>query len=121
MDNPNLGGADNTRADKMGDAVSLGNGEFLVIERDDDKISTDAPDKIEKKVYQFNLTGATPLTDAQEGLIGATGKTVDQLTVAELVANGIRPVEKILYVNLAAAGFDEVSGTTTVFEINRVK
>jgi hypothetical protein len=42
MDNPNLGGGDNSRADKIGDAQSLGNGEFLVIERDDDKIPSDA-------------------------------------------------------------------------------
>jgi len=107
MDNPDLGGAPNTRADKIGDAVSLGNGEFLVIERDDDKIQTDPADTIEKKVYQFNLTGATPLSPAQSsGLIGGTGKTVDQLTIQELVANNIRPVEKILYVDLALAGYN---------------
>jgi hypothetical protein len=108
MDNPNLGGAGNTRADKIGDAVSLGNGEFLVIERDDDKLPDDAPALIEKKIYQFNLTGATALTAAQStGLIGATGKTVDQLTVAELVANGIRPVAKQLFVDLNAAGYNQ--------------
>lgn len=108
MDNPNLGGTDNTRADKIGDAQSLGNGEFLVIERDDDTIASTPAEKIEKKVYQFNLTGATALTDAQStGLIGATGKTVDQLTVAEMVANGIRPVEKQIYVDLNVAGYNQ--------------
>jgi hypothetical protein len=108
MDNPNLGGGDNSRADKIGDAQSLGNGEFLAVERDDDKVSTDAPATIEKKVYQFNLTGATALTAAQStNVIGSTGKTVDQLTVAELVANGIRPVEKQLYVDLNAAGYNQ--------------
>lgn len=108
MDNPNLGGAGNTRADKIGDAVSLGNGEFLVMERDDDKLPDDAPALIEKKVYQFNLSGATALTAAQStGLIGTTGKTVDQLTIAELVANGIRPVFKQLYVDLNAAGYNQ--------------
>jgi hypothetical protein len=108
MDNPNLGGAGNTRADKIGDAVSLGNGEFLVIERDDDKLPDDAPALIEKKIYQFNLTGATALTAAQStGLIGTTGKTVDQLTLAELAANGIRPVLKQLFVDLNAAGYNQ--------------
>ena len=106
MDNPNLGGG--TRADKIGDAVSFGNGEFLVVERDDDKLPDDAPATIEKQVYQFNLAGATPLTAAHStGLIGATGKTVDQLTIAELVANGIRPVEKQLYVDLNVAGYNQ--------------
>ncbi len=109
MDNPNLGGEPNSRADKIGDAVSLGNGEFLVIERDDDKISTDPASTIEKKVYQINLSGATALNTAQSnGLIGTTGKSVDQLSGAELAANGIRPVYKQLYVDLVAAGYDQV-------------
>lgn len=107
MDNPNLGGAPNTRADKIGDAVGFGNGEFLVLERDDDKLPTDPANTIEKKIYQINLTGATALTAAQDtGTIGATGKTVDQLTVAEMVANGIRPIEKVLYVDLNTAGYN---------------
>jgi hypothetical protein len=108
MDNPNLGGGDNSRADKIGDAQSLGNGEFLVIERDDDKIQSDAFATIEKKVYQFNLAGATALTAAQStNVVGSTGKTVDQLTVAEMVANGIRPVEKQLFVDLNVAGYNQ--------------
>jgi hypothetical protein len=108
MDNPNLGGGDNSRADKIGDAQSLGNGEFLVIERDDDKIPSDDFATIEKKVYQFNLAGATALTAAQStNVIGSSGKTVDQLTVAELVANGIRPVEKQLFVDLNVAGYNQ--------------
>jgi hypothetical protein len=108
MDNLNLGGGDNSRADKIGDAQSLGNGEFLVVERDDDKVSTDATATIEKKIYQFNLTGATALTAAQStNGIGSTGKTVDQLTVAEMVANGIRPVEKQLFADLNVAGYNQ--------------
>jgi hypothetical protein len=108
MDNPNLGGGDNSRADKIGDAQSLGNGEFLVIERDDDKIPSDAFATIEKKVYQFNLVGVTALSGEQStNVIGSTGKTVDQLTVAELVANGIRPVEKQLFVDLNVAGYNQ--------------
>ena len=107
MDNPNLGGADNTRADKIGDAVALGDGTFLVIERDDDKVPSDDPSTIEKKVYQFSLAGATPLSAAQDtGLIGTTGKYVDQLTEAELAEAKINPVFKQLYVDLNAAGYN---------------
>ena len=62
LDNPNLGGATNTRADKIGDAVSFGNGEFLVVERDDDSVSGDEPSVIEKKIYRFNLAGATDVS-----------------------------------------------------------
>ena len=50
MDNPDLGGDTNTRADKIGDMTAIGGGQFLVVERDDDKISADPIDKIEKKV-----------------------------------------------------------------------
>ncbi|MHA3772474.1 choice-of-anchor I domain-containing protein [Verrucomicrobiota bacterium sgz303538] len=107
MDNADLGAGTNTRADKIGDAASFGNGEFLVIERDDDKVGSDDPSLIEKKIYRFNLAGATDVT-GKDGLIGTTGKTVDQLTIAEMVSNGIRPVEKILHVDLNAAGYNNV-------------
>lgn len=117
MDNPNLGGADNTRADKIGDLVSFGNGEFLIIERDDDKISTDAFATIEKKIYRFNLTGATEISGYTNNTVGATGKTVDQLTPAELAANGINPLIKMLHVDLNAAGYntvEKVEGLTII-------
>jgi hypothetical protein len=79
-----------------------------VVERDDDKIQSDAFATIEKKVYQFNLVGVTALSgDQSTNAIGSTGKTVDQLTVAELVANGIRPVEKQLFVDLNVAGYNQ--------------
>ena len=104
-DNPDLGPEPNTRADKIGDAVSLGFGEFLVLERDDDALPDDNPAHIEKKIYRFNLTEATDVT-AFTGIVGSTGKTVDQLTVAEMVANGIHPVAKSLHVDLNKAGYN---------------
>jgi hypothetical protein len=107
MDNPNLGPEPNTRADKIGDAVSFGNGEFLVVERDDDSVPGDDPSSIEKKIYRFNPTGATDVSSLT-GTVGATGKTVDQLTVTEMIDNGIHPIEKILHVDLNAAGYNQV-------------
>ena len=107
LENPDIGGEGNTRADKIGDAVSFGNGEFLVLERDDDSVPGDDPSKIEKKIYRFNLVGATDVSGFMEP-IGATGKTVDQLTVAELVANGIHPIEKVLHLDLNEAGYNQV-------------
>jgi hypothetical protein len=38
LDNPDLGPEPNTRADKIGDAVSFGFGEFRALERDDDAL-----------------------------------------------------------------------------------
>lgn len=105
LDNPDIGPEPNTRADKIGDAVSLGFGEFLALERDDDALPDDNPAHIEKKIYRFNLTGATDVA-AFTGIVGSTGKTVDQLTVAEMVANGIHPVAKSLHVDLNKAGYN---------------
>ena len=107
MDNPSLGPEPNTRADKIGDAVSFGNGEFLVLERDDDSVPGDSAAAIEKKIYQFNLVGATDVSGIT-GTVGTTGKTVDELNVTEMVENGIRPVEKILHVDLNEAGYNQV-------------
>ena len=78
-----------------------------MLERDDDSVPGDDPSKIEKKIYRFNLVGATDVSGFMEP-IGATGKTVDQLTVAELVANGIHPIEKVLHLDLNAAGYNQV-------------
>ncbi len=107
MDNAASVGPDDTRADKLGDAVSFGNGEFLVVERDDDKIQNDPAETIAKKIYRFNLTGATDVS-GMDGLVGTTGKTIDQLDQATLVANGIRPIAKMLHVDLNEAGYNQV-------------
>ncbi len=110
MDNPNLGGATNTRADKIGDAVAFTNGQFLVVERDDDAIDSDPLDKIEKKVYRFNLGGATDIS-AFSGLVvlpGGGSKTVDQMTTAELASVNIFPIQKFLHIDLAKSGYNTI-------------
>lgn len=106
MDNPNLGGAGNTRADKIGDAAVLPNGQFLVIERDDDTILDDAFEKVEKKIYRFTLEGATDVTAWSSFLDPVTGRSIDQMTPAELAAAGIRPIAKTLHVDLNAVGYN---------------
>ena len=112
MDNPTSTVTDDTRADKIGDAVGLGGGEFLVVERDDDSITSipaDPVSVITKKVYRLNLAGATPLTATLEGnLLANTGKTPDQATLAELTANGIQPIGKMLHVDLATTDYNQV-------------
>jgi hypothetical protein len=112
MDNPNSTAGDDTRADKIGDAVGLGGGEFLVVERDDDSITSVPADPVAtmtKKVYRLNLAGATPLTPALEAaLLASTGKTPDLATLTELTANGINPIGKLLHVDLATAGYNTV-------------
>ena len=119
MDNPNLGGSPtNSRADKIGDAVALGGGEFLVIERDDDSVSNVGANLalIEKKIYRLNLAGATDIT-TRTNLIG--GKTVDQLTLTELATAGIVPIGKVLHVDLNAAGYNQVEKVEGLALINQ--
>lgn len=109
MDNPVPANASDSRADKIGDAVAIPGGGFLVIERDDDAVPDDALPQITKKVYAFNLTGATDIT-ARDTLytVGGVTKSLDQMTAAELASVGVTPLAKVLRVDLAAAGYNAV-------------
>jgi len=99
----NISGSGNARTDKIGDAVSLGNGKFLVVERDD-RSGLDA----NKLIYEIDLSNATNLINpAALTNIPAT-KTLEQLSVAELSAANIQPVSKRLTVNAAAIGYTGV-------------
>jgi hypothetical protein len=114
MDNPPAVSATDTRADKIGDAVAIGNGEFLVIERDDDAIDSDPLAQIQKKVYRFSLQGATDISTLPNLI---NGKSVDQMTRAELAAAGVTPILKTLHVDLATAGYntvEKVEGLTLI-------
>lgn len=108
MDNPPAVGADDTRADKLGDAVAVPGGGFLVIERDDDALPEDPVETITKKVYAFKLDGATDVSSLESFDVGGVMKSVDQMTVAELAAVGVVPVTKTLRVDLAQAGYASV-------------
>jgi hypothetical protein len=108
LDNPNLGTPDNTRPDKIGDAVAIGNGEFLVLERDDDATYSDPVSNIEKRIYRFRLADATDVS-AMSGLFDVGGgvmKSIDQMTTAELAGQGIKPIAKTLHADLNVAGYN---------------
>lgn len=87
-------------SDKIGDAVALGGGEFLVVERD----SATGPGAL-KKIFKIDLAGATDTLGSDVVL--------ESLDAAGLAAEGITPVSKEAYVDLAAAGYyqgDKVEG-----------
>nr|WP_311774827.1 phytase [Nostoc sp. 2RC] len=88
--------------DKIGDAVSLGNGKFAVVERDDN--GTSAGNKL---IYQIDLAGATNINNPGNFTLPA-GKTIEQLTSAELAAANITPVTKSLIANAAQLGYTGV-------------
>jgi hypothetical protein len=106
MDNPPAVGADDTRADKIGDMAAVPGGGFLVAERDDDSVLKDAIETITKKVYAASLTGATDISNLGSFDVGGgVLKSVDQMSAAELAAVGVVPVTKKLHVDLAQAGY----------------
>ena len=78
--------------------------QFLVLERDDKFPGDSADPSAFKRVYRIDLTGATDLSDSSDALAGRLfgGKTLEELTVAELAAAGIVPVAKKLVVDLLA-------------------
>ncbi|MEA5601281.1 phytase [Nostoc sp. UHCC 0252] len=88
--------------DKIGDAVSLGNGKFAVVERDDN--ATSAGNKL---IYQIDLAGATNINNAANFTL-PDGKTIEQLNTEELAAANITPVTKSLIANAAQLGYTGV-------------
>ena len=91
----NVGGG----SDKIGDAVALDEGEFLLIERD----SNTGEDSL-KNIYRINLKNATNVTDLPPGTLAA-GETLESLTPEQLAQKGIQPVTKELYADLADLGY----------------
>jgi uncharacterized repeat protein (TIGR01451 family) len=98
----NVTAAGTAKTDKLGDAVALGNGKFALVERDD--LGTSASNKL---IYQIDLAGATNINNPANFTLPA-GKTVEQLTPAELTTARITPVSKNLIANAAQLGYTGV-------------
>ena len=98
----NITASGNAKTDKIGDAVSLGNGKFAVVERDD--LGTSASNKL---IYEINLAEATNINNPANFTLPA-GKTIEQLTLSELTTARITPVSKSLIVNAAQLGYTGV-------------
>ncbi|AFY57726.1 putative extracellular nuclease [Rivularia sp. PCC 7116] len=100
---------DGGRVDKIGDAVYVGDGKFKVIERD-----SAVGENAKKFIFEIDLTGATNLLAADAPALMA-GKTLEQHTADELVAQDINPVEKTKVTNLPSIGYqagDKPEGLT---------
>jgi hypothetical protein len=80
----------------IGDMAAINDREFLVIEhaaKNDENV---------KKIFEIDISPATPITRED-----FNGKTLEQLENAEnCVANGVVPVQKTLYMDLLANGWD---------------
>lgn len=110
-----LDGYSLARTDKIGDAVYLGNGRFLVIERDS---SVPKDGNIgHKYIYEIDLKGATNIIDlpiaSKFFSDDPEDLTLEQLTGDELMEMGITPVYKQKMMNLPSIGYhpsDKVEG-----------
>ena len=99
------------KTDKIGDAVSLGNKKFAVVERDD-VFNSDS----NKLIYQIDLANATNINNTANFTL-PSGKTIEQLTESELTAAGIKVVTKNLIANAAKSGYtgvDKLEGLALV-------
>jgi hypothetical protein len=83
--------------------VALGGGRFLVLERDD-VLGPDA----HKYVYRIDLNDATNIHGLDATLPVGPGGGLEMQSERGLLRAGIRPVQKSLYADLTAAGYDAV-------------
>lgn len=85
---------------------AISNTEFIVLERDGRFPGNEAAPAVYKRFYRIDLTGATDISDPEDGELGlmfdvaGTTKTIEQMSVLEILDAGIVPVSKELYVDL---------------------
>jgi hypothetical protein len=80
---------------------------FLVDERDGKFFNDPVSPSVQKRIYLIDVSGATDVSDPSNGVAGlvVNGKTIEQMTDTDLLANGIVPVRKDLVVDLLAFGY----------------
>ncbi len=95
-----------SRVDKIGDAIYIGGGKFLVLERDS---SSPEEEEGKKYIFEINLTGATNILGTPISLRDTTStmseKTLEQMSADDLAAEGIVPVHKTKVLNLPSIGY----------------
>lgn len=88
-------------SDSVCDITAISNTEFLVIERDGNFGSQGGT----KKVYRINIAGASDVTGTDIAAVDGmkiNNKTLEQSTWDEITNAGIKPVSKVLAVDLVA-------------------
>jgi hypothetical protein len=109
MDDPSYGASD---------IEAVSNTTFLVDERDGNFLGDPANPAVQKKLYLIDISGATDISDPANGPNGLIvgGKTMEQMSDADLVANKIVPVKKTLVVDMLAYGYthDKAEGVALI-------
>jgi hypothetical protein len=82
--------------------AAISNNSFLVLERDGEYPGSPKKPSAIKRIYRIELSAATDVSDPANGANGklVNGKTLEQLSDAELQAASIKPVSKELVTDL---------------------
>jgi hypothetical protein len=91
----------------VSDIEAVSSTKFLVDERDGKFFGDPSGASVQKKLYLIDISKATDVSDPQNSAAGLTigGKTLEQMTAADLATNHIVPVTKTLVVDLLAFGY----------------
>lgn len=96
-----------SRVDKMGDAVYIGGGRFLVLERDSGR--PDQGNTSKKYVFEVDISAATNILGmalaGKETSGGEDDKTLEMMSADDLAAMGIVPAHKYKVLNLPSVGY----------------
>ena len=102
----------------VSDIESVSPTEFLVDERDGKFFGDPSGPAAQKKIYLIDVSKATDISDPANSAAGLTigGKTLEQMSDADLSANRIVPVTKTLVVDLLAHGYthDKAEGVALI-------
>ena len=94
---------DKSTLQAISEITAITNTTFLVIERDGEYATAANKSTVIKKIYKIDLTGATDISDSNDGIGGKlfNGKTVEELKTADVLqTNGIVPVTKTMVTDL---------------------
>lgn len=107
-----------SRVDKIGDAVYVGNGQFMILERDS---SVPGQNEGKKIIFKIDLKGATNILGTALAIkstsSGPDDKTLEMMSADDLLTAGVQPVFKIKTLNLPSIGYlpsDKPEGLTVL-------
>lgn len=94
---------DNVSYTGASEIAAITNDTFLVLERDGNYLQNGTTPA--KLIYKISLADATDVSDPANSEAGrlVNGKTIDAATPEELTANGVKPVQKTLVVDIVKA------------------
>jgi hypothetical protein len=102
----------------VSEVAGLTDNSFLVLERDGNYPGNSSAPSTLKRIYKVTIGAASNVTDPANGATGKlfNGKTLEQLTGADLAANNVVPLQKTLVADLLTLGYphDKAEGLAVI-------